>query len=56
MTMASKMMTPGWMAIMGLVGSVFMGTIVSLITSIFIKKQPNENAFDDAMDDVKTEE
>ena len=56
MSMTSKMMTPGWMAIMGLVGSVFMGTIVSLITSIFIKKQPNENAFDDAMEEVKTDE
>jgi len=56
MTMASKMLTPGWMSIMGLVGSVFMGTIISLLSSIFIKKQPNEDAFNEAMEDVKTEE
>ncbi len=56
MTMASKMLTPGWMSIMGLVGSVFMGTIISLLSSIFIKKQPNEDAFDEAMEDVKTGE
>jgi hypothetical protein len=41
---------------MGLFGSVFMGTIISLITSIFVKKQANEDAFDEAMEEVKTEE
>lgn len=56
MSMTSKMMTPAWMSIMGLFGSVFSGTIVSLLTSIFVKKQPNEDAFDEAMEDVKTEE
>lgn len=56
MSMASKMMSPAWMSIMGLVMSVFSGTIISLITSIFIKKQPNLDAFDEAMEDVKTEE
>jgi hypothetical protein len=56
MAIASKMLTPGWMSIMGLVGSVFMGTIISLLSSIFIKKQPNEDTFDEAMGDVKTEE
>jgi len=56
MAMTSKMMSPGWLSIMGLVGSVFIGTIISLISSIFIKRQPNENAFDEAMEDVKTEE
>lgn len=56
MSMTSKMMTPAWMAIMGLVGSVFIGTIISLVSSIFIKRQPNENAFDEAMEEVKTEE
>jgi hypothetical protein len=54
--MTSKMMTPGWLSIMGLVGSVFSGTIVSLLTSIFVKKQPSEDAFDEAMEEVKTEE
>ena len=56
MTMTSKMFTPGWMSIMGLFGSVFIGTIISLLSSIFIKKQPNEDTFDEAMEDVKTGE
>lgn len=54
--MSSKMMSPAWMSIMGLFGSVFMGTIISLITSIFVKKQASEDAFDEAMEEVKTEE
>lgn len=56
MSMTSKMLTPGWISISGLFGSVFIGTIVSLVTSIFIKKLPNEDAFEEAMEDVKTEE
>jgi len=56
MAMASKMMTPGWISIMGLFGSVFLGTIISLVTSFFVKKQENEDAFDEAMEEVKTEE
>ena len=56
MSIMSKMMTPGYMSIMGLVGSVFIGTIVSLVSSIFVKKLPGEDAFDEAMEDVKTEE
>ncbi len=56
MGIASKMMTPGWIAISGLLVSVFMGTIISLITSIFVKKQTNEDAFEEAMEDIKTEE
>ena len=56
MSMMSKMMTPGIMAISALIGSVFYGTIISLISSIFIKKEPSEDAFDEAMEEVKTEE
>lgn len=56
MAITSKMLTPGWMAIMSLFGSVLIGTIISLITSIFVKKEPNIDAFDEAMEDVKTEE
>lgn len=56
MEMSGKMMTPGWMAIMGLFGAVMMGTIISLVTSIFVKRQPNQDAFEDAMEDVKTEQ
>jgi len=56
MEMSAKMMTPGWMAIMGLFGAVIMGTVISLITSIFVKRQPNQDAFEDAMEDIKTEQ
>lgn len=56
MAMTSKMMTPGWMSISALFGSVLIGTIISLVTSIFVKRQPNVDAFDEAMEDVKTEE
>jgi predicted membrane protein len=56
MEMSAKMMTPGWMAIMGLLSSVLIGTIISLVSAIFIKKQPNEDAFEDAMEEVKTED
>lgn len=55
MTMTSKMMTPAWMSIMGLFGSILGGTIISLITSIFVKKLPSEDAFDEAMEEVKSE-
>lgn len=56
MAMSSKMMTPGWMSIMGLIGSVIIGTLISLISSIFVKKQPNEDDFNEVMEDVKSEE
>ncbi len=56
MSMASKMMTPGFLSISALFGAVFGGTIISLITSIFVKKQVSEDAFDQAMEEVKTEE
>lgn len=56
MEMSAKMMTPAWLSIIGLLSSVFMGTIISLISAIFIKKQPREDAFEDAMEEVKTEE
>lgn len=56
MNIASKMMTPSMMSIMGLLGSVIIGTIISLVTSIFIKKEPKEDAFDEAMEEIKTEE
>jgi flagellar biosynthesis protein FliQ len=56
MEMSAKFMTPGIMAIMGLLGSVFIGTIISLVTSIFVKRLPNMDAFDEAMEEVKTEE
>lgn len=56
MKIAEKMMSPGIMAISALIGSLFLGTILSLITSIFVKKQKNEDAFDEAMEEVKNED
>ncbi len=56
MAFASKMMTPGFLSVSVLFGAVFGGTIISLITSIFAKKQGNDDAFDEAMEEVKTEE
>jgi hypothetical protein len=56
MEMSAKMMTPGWMAIMGLFGAVIMGTVISLVTSIFVKRPPSQDAFEDAMEDIKTEQ
>ncbi|HEY3370414.1 MAG TPA: DUF4199 domain-containing protein [Prolixibacteraceae bacterium] len=56
MEMTAKMMTPGWMAIMGLFSTVIMGTIISLVTSIFVKRQPNQDVFDEVMEEVKTDE
>ena len=37
------------MSIIGLFGSVFIGTIVALVSSIFIQKEPNEDLFNDAI-------
>lgn len=56
MEMSAKMMTPAWLSIIGLLSTVFMGTIISLVSAIFVKKQPNEDAFEDAMEEVKNEE
>ena len=54
--MFSKMSSPGIMAIFSLFGSLFFGTIISLVTSIFVKRQPNMDAFDEAMEDIKIDE
>jgi high-affinity nickel permease len=56
MSIASKMMTPGWLSIMGILNAVIYGTIISLVSSIFIKKLPKEDAFEEAMEEVKTED
>ena len=41
MKFTSKLLKPGFMLIMGLVASIFWGTILTLIVSIFIKKEGN---------------
>ncbi len=56
MAMSEKMMTPVIMAISGVFSYVLIGTIISLITSIFVKRQPNEDEFEQAMEEIKTEE
>ncbi len=57
--MASDMMKafqkPGFIAVMGMLSFAFMGFIISLITSIFVKKN-NPDAFEEAMEEVKTED
>lgn len=41
MTMSKKMLTPGFMMISGFLGSMFFGTVVSLLVSIFTRKEGN---------------
>jgi hypothetical protein len=41
MVMSKKMMTPEFMMISGFFGSVFFGTIISLLVSIFTRKEGN---------------
>jgi len=47
MNLTKKMMKPGIMLISGLFGGVFLGTIVSLIISIFTKKEGNPLTIDE---------
>jgi uncharacterized membrane protein YcjF (UPF0283 family) len=56
MKIAERFMSPGIMAISSIFGSAVIGTIISLITSIFVKKQKNEDAFGEAMEEVKNED
>jgi hypothetical protein len=39
---AAKFQTPAMMFVMSIVGGAFIGTIISLITSIFVKKNPSD--------------
>lgn len=50
MKMSAKFMAPWVMAITGVVGGVFMGTILSLIVSIFTRKEGNP-LIDDAIEE-----
>ena len=50
-SMQKKMMTPAIMALIGLVGSAFWGFIISLVTSIFVKKQGDP--YQEAMQDIE---
>lgn len=46
MQMQSKMMTPGWISIFVIPVMTFFGFIFSLITSIFLKKEVQQNPFE----------
>lgn len=53
--MMSKFQSPVVMAISGLLSMVFIGFIISLITSIFTKKTDEGSAFEEAMEEVEEE-
>ena len=36
------MMSPAIMSVMGFLGSMFWGTLISLITAAFLKRSPND--------------
>jgi len=40
--MAAKFQTPVMMFVIGIVGGAFIGLVISLITAIFIKKNPSD--------------
>ena len=54
--MMNKFQSPVIIVISSLFTFAFIGFIISLITSIFIKKKQDEDAFDEAMDEIKSEE
>ena len=58
--MAGQMMTkfqnPVVMAMISLLSFALIGFIISLVTSIFVKKKADENAFEEAMGDINPED
>lgn len=54
--MMAKFQSPVLMAISGLFSFALLGFIISLITSIFVKKNDEGNAFEEAMEEVQKEE
>ena len=52
----SKFQNPIIMAVTALLSFAFIGFIISLITSIFIKKKQDEDAFEEAMGEIKSDE
>ena len=50
MSMAGKMRTPGWQAFSAIIGTTFVGFLISLIVSIFVKKEGDP--FQSAMEHV----
>jgi len=54
--MMNKFQSPLVIVISSLLSFAFIGFIISLLTSIFIKRKEDENAFDEAMGEIKSEE
>lgn len=54
--MMSKFQSPLLLAISGLFSFALLGFIISLVTSIFVKKRDEGNAFDEAMEEVQKDE
>ena len=54
--MMSKFQNPAVIVVSSLLTFAFFGFIISLITSIFVKKKIDEDAFEEAMDEIKPEE
>ena len=54
--MMNNVQSPLFIAISGLFGFALFGFIISLITSVFVKRANDDFAFDDAMEEVKKEE
>lgn len=54
--MMSKLQSPALLAFSGLFSVVLIGFIISLITSIFIKKTDEGSAFEEAMEEVQQDE
>ena len=52
MSMTEKMMTPTMILVMGIVGSMFIGAIISLIVAAIMKKDDNGIIADDDMGEV----
>ncbi|WP_299576335.1 DUF4199 domain-containing protein [uncultured Sunxiuqinia sp.] len=54
--MMTRFQSPLIIVLSSLFTFAFIGFIISLITSIFIKRKSDENAFDEAMGEVKSED
>ena len=54
--MMNKVQNPAVIVISSLLVFALIGFIISLVTSIFVKKKEDENAFEEAMGEIKSEE
>ncbi|MHA7110019.1 DUF4199 domain-containing protein [Sunxiuqinia elliptica] len=54
--MMSKFQSPIVIVISSLFTFAFIGFLISLVTSIFIKRKQEEDAFEEAMDEIKAED